>query len=78
MKYLLVALVVMIAIGIWRNNRRKADDAPPPPPRRSKQRQVEQMVTCAHCGLHLPASDAVASKDQLHYCCSEHRRLGPQ
>ncbi len=76
MKYLLVALVVMVAIGIWRNNRRKEEDAPPPP-RRSKQRQVEQMVTCAHCGLHLPASDAVASKDQLHYCCSEHRRLGP-
>ncbi len=76
MKYLLVALVVMVAIGIWRNNRRKEEDAPPPP-RRSKQRQVEQIVTCAHCGLHLPASDAVASKDQLHYCCSEHRRLGP-
>ncbi len=75
MKYLLVALVVMIAIGIWRNNRRKEEDVPPP--RRSKQRQVEQMVTCAHCGLHLPASDAVASKDQLRYCCSEHRRLGP-
>lgn len=74
MKYLLVALVVMIAIGIWRNNRRKEEDVPP---RRSKQRQVEQMVTCAHCGLHLPASDAVASKEQLHYCCSEHRRLGP-
>ncbi len=78
MKYLLVALVVMIAIGIWRNNRRKAEEAPPPPPRRSKQRQVEQMVTCAHCGLHLPASDAVTSKEQLHYCCKEHRRLGPQ
>ena len=75
MKSLLVALGVMIAIGIWRNNRRKEEDVPPP--RRSKQRQVEQMVTCAHCGLHLPASDAVASKDQLHYCCSEHRRLGP-
>ena len=75
MKYLLVALVVMIAIGIWRNNRRKEEDVPPP--RRSKQRQVEQMVTCAHCGLHLPASDAVTSKEQLHYCCSEHRRLGP-
>lgn len=76
MKYLLVALVVMIAIGIWRNNRRKEEDVPPP--RRSKQRQVEQMVTCAHCGLHLPASDAVASKEQLHYCSKEHRRLGPQ
>lgn len=76
MKYLLVALVVMIAIGIWRNNRRKEEDVPPP--RRSKQRQVEQMVTCAHCGLHLPASDAVTSKEQLHYCCKEHRRLGLQ
>ncbi len=74
MKYLLVALVVIIAIGIWRNNRRKAA-APPPKPRL---RQPEDMVTCAHCGLHLPSSDAITSPDRTHYCSTEHRHLGPR
>ena len=62
MKYLLVALVVIIAIGIWRNNRRKA--AAPPPASKPRLRQPEDMVTCAHCGLHLPASDAITSPDR--------------
>jgi len=74
MKYLLVALVVIIAIGIWRNNRRK-DATPPPKPRLH---QPEDMVTCAHCGLHLPASDAITSPDRTHYCSTEHRHLGPR
>ena len=33
MKYLLVAVVLIIAIGIWRNNRRKAAAPPPAPPK---------------------------------------------
>lgn len=72
MKYLLVALVVIIGIGIWRNNRRKAA-APPPKPRL---KQAEDMVTCAHCGVHLPSSDAIAGPDRTPYCSTEHRHLG--
>ena len=34
------------------------------------------MVECAHCGLHLPAADAVPEDSQL-YCSDAHRRLGP-
>ena len=74
MKYLLVALVIIIAIGIWRNNRRKAV-APPPKPRL---KQPEDMVICAHCGVHLPASDAITSPDRNQYCSTEHRHLGPR
>ena len=76
MKYVLVALVVIIAIGIWRNNRRKA--AAPPPASKPRLRQPEDLVTCAHCGLQLPASDAITSPDRSHYCSSEHRHLGPR
>ena len=46
MKYLLVAVVLIIAIGIWRNNRRKA--AAPPPARPKPHHATEDMVTCAH------------------------------
>jgi uncharacterized protein len=35
------------------------------------------MVECAHCGLHLPAADAVREGDKL-YCGEAHRRLGPR
>lgn len=73
MKYLLVALVLIIAIGIWRNNRRKAAE---PPPSKPRLRQPEDMVTCAHCGVHLPSSDAITSPDRTHYCSTEHRHLG--
>lgn len=75
MKYVLVALVVIIAIGIWRNNRRKATT--PPAAHKKNTRIPEDMVTCAHCGLHLPASDAITSPDRQQYCCTEHRHLGP-
>lgn len=74
MKYLLVALVIVVALYIWRNNRRKAA----PPPTKPRLRQPEDMVTCAHCGLHLPASDAITSPGRNHYCSSEHRHLGPR
>lgn len=74
MKYLLVALVIIIAIGIWRSNRRKAVTPPPKP----RLKQPEDMVTCAHCGVHLPASDAITSPDRHQYCSTEHRHRGPR
>ncbi|MBD3670512.1 MAG: hypothetical protein HUJ29_07030, partial [Gammaproteobacteria bacterium] len=39
--------------------------------------QVENMVRCAHCGLNLPASEAIREGD-LHYCSPQHRDLGPK
>ncbi|MBS0369617.1 MAG: hypothetical protein JSS57_10490 [Proteobacteria bacterium] len=37
--------------------------------------EIEQMVACAHCGVHVPESEGVTSGG--HFFCSEaHRRLG--
>lgn len=36
---------------------------------------VEVMVSCAHCGLHVPASESIESGGR-YYCSEEHRRLG--
>ena len=33
------------------------------------------MVECAHCGLHLPAVDAVAGHSGAAYCSPAHRQL---
>lgn len=52
---------------------------------RSKQRGAadtaatgaQNMVACAHCGVHLPLNEAV--KDgELHFCGEPHRLLGPR
>jgi uncharacterized protein len=38
---------------------------------------VERMVGCAHCGLHVPASDAVVTVTGTGFCSEAHRRLHP-
>ncbi|MEC5215804.1 uncharacterized protein RCH09_000738 [Actimicrobium sp. GrIS 1.19] len=43
------------------------------PPRRSA--DGEAMVQCAECGIHVPASEAVAGAGALMFCCPEHRAL---
>ncbi|MDP3520196.1 MAG: PP0621 family protein [Hydrogenophaga sp.] len=80
MKFVLVILVVLAGVWLWRRNR--AEDArdeaeaaaraqkPKPPP--AVQAPAE-MVSCRHCGLHLPAADAVAGA-QGPYCSQDHRR----
>ena len=33
----------------------------------------EDMVQCAHCGVHLPKSDSLLVGDR-HFCCEAHSR----
>ncbi|MEN9842330.1 MAG: hypothetical protein RLZZ612_159 [Pseudomonadota bacterium] len=82
MKYVLVLLVVMFAIGLWQHNRRQVhrDDQarrtppPPPPPSPSVAIAPQEMVVCAHCGVHLPVGDAVnGTLRGVYYCGAEHR-----
>ena len=82
MKYLLVLLVIVIAVGVWRSRRRAENlQARRPAARADGRLQPPQdMVACAHCGLHLPRSDALvlgnASRPAC-YCTAEHRAPGP-
>ena len=82
MKYILVLLVILIAVGVWRKRHRAepprtaraapANDREPPAP--------QDMVACAHCGLHLPRGDALAlgaPSQTTYYCSAEHRAQGP-
>ncbi|UDG75189.1 hypothetical protein H4P35_23865 [Achromobacter sp. 77] len=45
----------------------QADAAPP---------TLESMVRCAHCGIHLPRSEALLQNGQT-WCSADHARLGP-
>jgi uncharacterized protein len=79
MKYLLVLLVVTVGLWLWRQGRRDglrerdaARRTPPAPPPAVAAPQA--MVRCARCGLHLPASDAVAGRSGAVYCSLADRR----
>ncbi len=39
--------------------------------------EIEQMVACVRCGLHVPESEGVRGAGGF-YCSEEHRRLGPR
>lgn len=71
MKFVLVLVVVVVVLW-WLMRRpsasRPRSQAPPP---------TATFVTCAHCGVHLPAGDAI-SDGRLHYCSEAHRLAGPQ
>jgi uncharacterized protein len=81
MKFVLVILVVLAGVWLWRRNRAEdardeaeaaaqAHKAPKHPP---VVRVPTEVVSCRHCGLHLPAADAVAGT-QGAYCSQEHLR----
>ncbi len=77
MKYLLWALLIYLAWRLYLASQQKRESsdadateiAPPTPDRQG----VEKMVRCAHCGIHLPASEALAAPGALHFCTESHR-----
>ena len=45
--------------------------------RESAAKPTEDMVQCAHCGVHLPRGDSIAEGSR-YFCSTEHRQLhGP-
>lgn len=71
MKYLVLFAVALGAIWWLRQQRPNRDASHPAPP--PADAEPEPMVSCSHCGLHLPRHEAV-SGDRGLYCCAEHRR----
>ncbi|MES2757570.1 MAG: PP0621 family protein [Pseudomonadota bacterium] len=65
-----VALAILVIWAI-RSKLRSSSIVPPKAP---PQPQIETMTSCAHCGLHFPASEAVRA-DGLDYCSPAHVRL---
>lgn len=67
MKYLLLILIVLAVLWLARASRRRSAPPRPQPPGRG-----EAMVACAHCGVHLPRSEALPGRGGL-YCGEAHR-----
>lgn len=46
-----------------------------PPALKAPGGQFEAMISCSHCGLHLPQREAITQQGR-HYCCQEHADSG--
>ncbi len=73
MKFLLLLAIALLVIWLWRSGRHQASssdqpDSPAAPP------GPQEMVRCAHCGVHLPHGDAIVGRIGL-YCSREHQQL---
>lgn len=72
MRLILFFALAMIAIYLVR----RAFDKPGARPAATAGKAdaaAERMVACAHCGLHIPESEAVRGGDET-FCCAEHHR----
>jgi len=66
-KGLLFLALVGLVVWFWQSRKaaRPSEKAAKPPD------AVQDMVRCSHCGLHLPAADAVQGSHGI-YCSVEH------
>ncbi|WP_440109871.1 PP0621 family protein [Acidovorax sp. BL-A-41-H1] len=73
MKYLVLLAVLVVAFGIWRSRRRA--EAVSSSEARRPLALPQDMVACAHCGVHVPQADAVVLAGHT-FCSAEHRDRG--
>ena len=70
MKFLMVIVLVLVCIWLWRTHRPQLPRANKP---MGKPTGTLDMVSCAHCSVHVPSAEAVQGKKGL-YCSEEHRQ----
>ena len=72
MKYL-VLLAVLIGVVWWLRQSGRHRTPTPPGPNASPSDSPQDMVSCTHCQVHVPRSDAIAGACGL-YCCTQHQQ----
>jgi len=70
-KTLLLIAIGFIVLALFRAYQRSLGQ----PPSSTREKTVEDMVKCAHCGVNLPRSEAIYSGGDF-FCTPEHRQLG--
>lgn len=77
---LVVVIVVLLLLG-WllfgSSRRRRSERRDEGTPAAGSSAKAEQMLACAHCGVHLPASQALQVGGRS-YCSAAHRDAGPR
>ncbi len=69
-------LVIVVGLWLWYSPALRRLWRPGDKPRPPGANLPERMVRCAHCGIHLPESDAVRSPEGSLYCSASHRSRG--
>lgn len=69
MKFLLILALVLVGIWLWRSNRRERPRLRRPQDGRAQ--DPIQMISCAHCAVHIPSAQAVKGERGI-YCCADH------
>jgi len=75
LKYLLFCLLVGYVFWRWREAQARRRAAPPPKQAEQTQTQTQtiEMVVCAHCGVHLPVSQALTVRS-IYFCSAAHQK----
>ncbi len=68
-KIILLVLGLILVVWLVRSYRRRVDHSDNP----GHAAQGENMVRCAHCGVHLPRSESLTTQGS-YYCSAEHQR----
>lgn len=72
MKFLLWFVIGAVAVAwLMRGKKLPPQQADRRPP--SGHGATEPMLQCAHCGVHIPASEAVLDSTHAVFCCDAHR-----
>lgn len=69
MKYLLLIVVLAVIWSIWKKRQAGGAARPAAP----AQTSPENMLTCAHCGVHFPEGDGVREAGEA-FCSEAHRQ----
>jgi uncharacterized protein len=77
LKFVIIAVAVVLLVWLLLGRNARADKPAAGVKRdRRADASAEEMVSCAHCGVHLPRSEAIAVRS-LHYCSAAHRDAAP-
>jgi uncharacterized protein len=74
-RILFFALMAVAAYVGWQWLRRASGRGGQGPLQTRDAAAPEAMVSCAHCGLHLPRTDALPAGERF-FCSEEHRQRG--
>lgn len=72
MKFLLLVLAIVGLLFLLRGTRRRNGSPPAAPPAATRPATPESMVSCAHCGVHLPQHEALPGRGGV-FCGEPHR-----
>ena len=72
MKFLLLVLAVVALLFLLRGSRRRNGAPPAERSTPAPDAELPSMVTCAHCGVHLPPNEALPGRGGV-FCGEPHR-----